>query len=53
MKKRDNVKKGRRGRKLLQWMLLLLLLGVGGYFLHQYTQRPDQATILDLFLEKV
>ncbi len=53
MKRQKNVKRGRRGRKLLQWMLLLLLLGVGGYFLHQYTQRPDQATILEVNEEKV
>ena len=53
MKKRDNEKKGRRGRKLIQWLILAVLLGVGGYFLHQYTQRPDQATILEVNDEKI
>ena len=53
MKQKENVKKGRHRRKLLQLLILAVLLLVGGYFLYQYTQRPDQATILEINEEKV
>ena len=53
MKKQKDKKKSRRSRILLQGFFLIVLLVVGGYFLQRYTQRPDQATILEVNDDKV
>ena len=53
MKKQRDKKKRRRSRILLQGFFLIVLLVVGGYFLQRYTQRPDQATILEVNDDKV